>query len=457
MRRRYSLHDDTVRPGANFEDDMQPASLDLSYENSEVFEGPEQLDDPPTSGFTTQTPQTHQMAGGYSQVSHERDTTSHTAQPGGYPPFGFPIMSPYVPYGPFGLPYYGGSQPQPNYDQFRPSSDIPPPPPPQFSLRLDDSQLQHLTAQTHVKEPQSVPSSGMSVKIDDAQFHQLTERRGGGESRPYQPLSIPTYKAGQDWTSFQKEFLNEMQLLDVPLNKQLLYLRRAIPEDGQALIRAPRVDTLTEAIIVLTKLYQPPRSSVEIQADFLEIKQRKGESLRNLAARLQDASNWYDEKFNGMTKEDKERMVMDQFIRAIYNEKIQERLITESFTSIESALAVAEKMDRFLRKSTSTSAPQKVRMVTEPSDSKYDKLREEKALLEAKLAKLELEHQTPSGPRGRGNKPAGSQGKLICWWCRKEGHMKRNCAKWLAKQAKMSPPDPQPDIASEQIGGNLNS
>ena len=367
------------------------------------------------------------------------------------------MMSPYVPYSPYGLPTDGGSHPLPNYDQFPRPSDMTPPPPPQFSLRLDDSQLQHLTAQTHAKETTSFPSQGMSVRIDEAQFHQLAGRRGGGETRPYQPLSVPTYKAGQDWTSFQKEFLNEMQLLDVPLNKQLLYLRRAIPEDGQALIRAPRVENLAEAILVLTKLYQPPRSSVEIQADFLEIKQKKGESLRNLAARLQDASNWYDEEFRGMTKEDKERMVLAQFTRAIHSEKIQERLITESFTSIESALAVAEKMDRFLRKSTSISAPQKVRMVTEPSDTKYEKLMEERDLLEAKVAKLELENKSPSGPRGRGNKPAGPRGRFTCWWCNKEGHMKKNCVKWLAKQARTNPPDPQSATVSEQIGGNLNS
>lgn len=439
---------------------MEPTFLDLSYQESDIFQNREHdsNDEPPTPGRNTQRPQTHQPAEGYNTVPPNPNVPHATVQPGGYPYYGFPIMSPYVPYSPYGLPIHGGSHAYPHNDQFQQPSDVPtPPPPPQFSIRLDDNQLEHLAAQTHVKQTNPFPQEGMSVKIDDMQFHQLTERRGGGESRPYQPLSIPTYKAGQDWTSFQKEFLNEMQLLDVPLNKQLLYLRRAIPEDGQALIRAPRVDTLAEAIMVLTKLYQPPRTSVEIQSDFLEIQQKEGESLRNLVARLQDASNWYDEKFHGMTKEDKERMVLDQFIRALRNKKIQERLITESFTSLESALEVAEKMDRFLRKSTSTSAPQKVRMVTEPSDDKYQKLKEEKDLLEAKIAKMELERKPYTGPKGRGTRPAGSKGKLICWWCHKEGHMKRDCSKWIEKQAKMNSPDPQQTPVSEQIGSHLNS
>jgi hypothetical protein len=305
---------------------------------------------------------------------------------------------------------------------------------------------------------------GVSVKIDEEQLHRLTERRGG-EAKPYQALSVPAYKSGQDWTSFEKEFLNEMELLDVSPSKQLLYLRRAVPEDGQALIRSPRVSTLSEAITVLKKLYQPPRTSVEIQSDFLEIKQKEGESLRNLAARLQDASNWYDEKFVGMTPEDKDNMVIDQFIRAINNKKIQEKLVMETLSSIEQALTLAEKMDRFLKKSSINSTPKSVRLVSETPDTKYQQLKEEKALLEQRVAQLENKQNIHSGPRGRGKgrgRGRGDQGpfdrsKAVCWWCKEMGHIQRDCARRKDGFARGKPePEPTQDD-SGQTGLPLNA
>ena len=403
---------------------------------------------------------------------HQAHTSHHHPPAGGYGPYGYPTpMGPYVPYSPYGLPPFGGPihTPTPNYDQNMASSGrtsdyMPPmPPTPQFSLRLDDSQLQHLTNQTQVKQTTANLSDGLSVKIDEGQFKELSQKKGGGGG-PYRSLSAPVYKAGDDWGSFEKEFLNEMELLDVIPSRQLLYLRRAVPEDGQALIRSPRVTGLTEAIAVLKRLYQPPRTSVEIQSDFLEIKQKEGESLRNLAARLQDASNWYDEKFAGMTEDDKENMVIDQFVRAITNKKIQEKLVMETLSSIDQALTLAEKMDRFIKKSSISSTPKSVRLVSETPDTKYQQLREEKELLEARVATLESKQEAFSGPRGRGRgrgsyRPWTTRDKsdIICWWCQEKGHYKNECARRKAGLEKGRPGPDETQDDSGQTGRHLNA
>ena len=82
------------------------------------------------------------------------------------------------------------------------------------------------------------------------------------------------------------DFRTEMELADLPPSQQLCYLKRAIPEDGSDLLKHGDVTSVEEAWEQLAKHYQPKRSYTEVQEEFLKIKQKPGEEIDNLAARL---------------------------------------------------------------------------------------------------------------------------------------------------------------------------
>ena len=175
----------------------------------------------------------------------------------------------------------------------------------------------------------------------------LKKGPGVNTNDPYGKCPLPDYKKGDDWAKFERDFKREMDLSSLQPHRQLLRLKRIIPEDGLDLLKHHDTVDIQAALVLLAKHYKPERDFTEIQEDFLKMKQKPDESLDNLAARLIDYSYKYDEFMTvAMDKKDREKMVMSQLVQAISNRKIAERVGSEVFASLDDALQSAQRLER---------------------------------------------------------------------------------------------------------------
>ena len=96
---------------------------------------------------------------------------------------------------------------------------------------------------------------------------------------------------------------------DIRPSHQWSYLMRAIPVDGRSYLRHKRVESIEHAYEELTLLYQPQKDMVELQLDFLDLRQRESEDLVAFAGRLSEAAREY-EAIGVNSAVDQERLVM---------------------------------------------------------------------------------------------------------------------------------------------------
>ena len=142
------------------------------------------------------------------------------------------------------------------------------------------------------------------------------------------PISIPRYKAGESWNCFLKEFREMVQSTRVNASMHLLYLKQSIPEEAKKLLYQHEVETLDEAVEVLTELYEPTKDSGVLLQEFQKIVQRPGERLRVLAGRIEEAAAKCA-KTAKLSRAAQRELVKSRFKHALIDEETRNQLLWE--------------------------------------------------------------------------------------------------------------------------------
>jgi len=179
-----------------------------------------------------------------------------------------------------------------------------------------------------------------------------------------------------------------MTAAGVRQSTQLIYLKRALPEDGAELLSLNQCDSLESAWKLLEARYDPDQRSVEVMTDFISMKQVTKESLDHFVARLMNAASKYARHFPAVTASQLEKMVVDQFIRSVADRRIQEKLAVEEYADIKTALEAAKRIEKFY----SYREAKSQRMMAAGS-AESEKLASRVAELEEMLARQQLETQ----------------------------------------------------------------
>jgi ribosomal protein S15P/S13E len=223
---------------------------------------------------------------------------------------------------------------------------------------------------------------------------------------------------------------------------------RAIPVDGRAYLRHKRVEGIERAYEELTLLYQPRKDMVELQLDFLDLKQKEGEDMVAFAGRLSEAARDY-EAIGVHSVQDQEKLVMQQFKRSVRDSRVRDRLIDVDCDEVTLTALIhkAQKLEKHFEESelSGRGRSKLVRGVEQKGELELLKdelatIRQEqtRALAEAKMADnnfqstlqdIRSQLQKLKFAPGSARKPKqGSspfQGK--CFRCGEVGHLKRNC------------------------------
>ena len=261
-------------------------------------------------------------------------------------------------------------------------------------------------------------------------------------------LQLPQYQRGEHWGSFVTLFRREMIQGDIRPSHQLSYLLRAIPVDGRAYLRHKRVESIEHAYDELTLLYQPQKDMVELQLDFLDLKQKEGEDLVAFAGRLSEAAREY-EAIGVNSAVDQERLVMQQFKRAVKDPRVRDRLVDIECQqmSLSALIHRAQKLEKHFEEGEfpHRMKGKTVRGVEHKSELEVLKdemaaLRQEqtRALAEAKLADnnfqstlQDIKTQVQKWQRAPGAAPKPRRGTTPfqgkCFRCGEVGHFKREC------------------------------
>ena len=85
------------------------------------------------------------------------------------------------------------------------------------------------------------------------------------------------------------------------------------------------MESIEQAYDEVTLLYQPQKDMVELQLDFLDLRQSESEDLVAFAGRLSEAAREY-EVIGVNSAVDQERLVMQQFKRAVKDPRVRDRL-----------------------------------------------------------------------------------------------------------------------------------
>lgn len=304
-------------------------------------------------------------------------------------------------------------------------------------------------------KPQQNETSPARLILDDAQLNKLLSAQGHQGGSNYAKISPIRYKEGQDWNSFQEQFLSEMSIFDIKPSEQLMYLRRAVPEAAQPLIAVGQVDHINDALRVLKSLYHQEKDVLEIQEDLMSIRQKEGESFSQLSGRLQLAVNKYDDASLGLSKDAKDKLLVEQFKRSIRDPKIREHVVASDRKSIKELIQVCTKYQRFytnmdnepkksvrwLKDDRPASQPD-ISSIERDTNSLLAKMQTDLAKLRADNEKLlsrvsDLETKGSGETQGHGRSKGYRKGgqkwrnfdpsKATCFWCQEKGHIQNDC------------------------------
>ena len=245
----------------------------------------------------------------------------------------------------------------------------------------------------------------------------FSTRADRGPSRPeenfrFTPVSLPRYRAGDDWRCFLTEFGEMVQLSRMRPEIQLLQLKQSIPEDAKRILYQHKVVTVERALGILTDLYEPKRDSWTLLQDLQRLSQNPGERLRALAGRIQDVARRYAETVH-ISEDDLEQMTKDRFKHAVSSDETRDHLLwEETEMSLEMMIRKAQK---FEDSRNSGRKPVQKALRTEQSSDK-SKLVKEVADLKRQLASLQSSRSITEKKQS-----------FQCWNCGDKGHYSRNC------------------------------
>ena len=102
------------------------------------------------------------------------------------------------------------------------------------------------------------------------------------------PVNLPKFEVGGDWRCFLAEFREMVQLADLKPTHQMAYFKQALPGEAKKLLYQTKIQTVEEAIKVLTELYDPKKDTWIVLQELERVSQKSGERLRVLASRIEE-------------------------------------------------------------------------------------------------------------------------------------------------------------------------
>jgi hypothetical protein len=145
----------------------------------------------------------------------------------------------------------------------------------------------------------------------------LDEEAGEKASRLRLAAAAPTkFEEDGVWRYFLADFRETIQMSGLRASDQLGYLKRALPEKAIRLLHQYGVETLEDAIVMLTGLYEPGQDSSTAMQAIGGIMQKGGERLTGLAGRIKEVVRRYADTMD-LRRSDIEKMVTDRFKHAI--------------------------------------------------------------------------------------------------------------------------------------------
>ena len=228
------------------------------------------------------------------------------------------------------------------------------------------------------------------------------------------PVDPPKFKIGGDWRCFLAEFKEMVQLADLKPTHQLAYFKRSIPEEAKKMLYQHKVESVQQAIQMLTELYEPVKDTWTVLQELEKISQKPGERLRVLAGRIEEVARRYDETLETTSPTDLNRLIVSRFKYAIADEETRNHLLWDP---TEMTLdQMVQKAQQFEDARQATKANKKsLRAAGE--NQECDRLKKEIAELRKLVEELQTS-KTTTTPR----KYSG-----VCWNCGEKGHFSRRC------------------------------
>ena len=206
------------------------------------------------------------------------------------------------------------------------------------------NQQSMIADQASLLPPQNDPAE-LSFKLDATQLAKLIPDRGSRINMA--SLAPIKYIEGQDWDLFASQFQLEMESCKIPKASQILYLRRALPENTLHLFSTVSMN-VDDALAKLRSLYHRDQSYHELHIDFSAIRQMENETFPHLISRLEQAVEKMDmARQSTLCSSEKENMILEQFQTAIRDTRVKGHLIGETFFSIKTLLEKCTKVQRY--------------------------------------------------------------------------------------------------------------
>ena len=226
------------------------------------------------------------------------------------------------------------------------------------------------------------------------------------------PVEPPKYKVGGDWRCFLEEFREMIELADLRPSHQLAYFKQAVPDEAKKMLYQHKVETVQQAIQILTELYEPVKDTWTVLQELEKISQKPGERLRVFAGRIEEVARRYGETLPTTTTEDLNKLITSRFKHGIVDEETRNHSLWDP-TEMTLDMMVqkaqqfedARKSSKFNRKSFRATG----------DETENERLKKEISELKTQIEEL-FKMKSPS-----------KKSSILCWNCGNKGHFSRNC------------------------------
>ena len=144
------------------------------------------------------------------------------------------------------------------------------------------------------------------------------------------PVSPPKFEVGGDWRCFLDEFREMILLADLKPSHQLAYFKQSVPTEAKRMLYQHKVESVQEAIKLLSELYEPKKDTWSVLKELERIKQKPEERLRVLAGRIEESARRYAETLESSNPSDLNKLVVSRFRHAIMDEETRNHLLWDT-------------------------------------------------------------------------------------------------------------------------------